>query len=198
MAGIGTVTWYDPNTKTFAALGHGITDVDTGALMPIRSGSILPTTVTGVEKGAKGAPGQLHGSFDLTLELGSLTVNSDSGVFGTLSETAWAGDPIPVAKRSQVQVGEAEILANISGNEVEHYQVEIKRIYPQGLSQGRDLLIEVTDPALLSTTGGIVQGMSGSPILQNGRLVGAVTHVLVNDPTQGYGILAEEMLDMVS
>jgi stage IV sporulation protein B len=198
MAGIGTVTWYDPNSKTFAALGHGITDVDTGALMPIRSGSILPTTVTGVEKGAKGAPGQLHGSFDLTQELGSLTVNSDSGVFGTLSETAWAGDPIPVAKRSQVQVGEAEILANISGNDVEHYQVEIKRIYPQGLSQGRDLLIEVTDPALLSATGGIVQGMSGSPILQNGKLVGAVTHVLVNDPTQGYGILAEEMLDMVS
>jgi stage IV sporulation protein B len=198
MAGIGTVTWYDPNTKTFAALGHGITDVDTGALMPIRSGSILPTTVTGVEKGAKGAPGQLHGSFDLTQELGSLTVNSDSGVFGTLSDMTWTGDPMPVAKRSQVQVGEAEILANISGNEVEHYQVEIKRIYPQGLSQGRDLLIEVTDPALLSATGGIVQGMSGSPILQNGKLVGAVTHVLVNDPTQGYGILAEEMLDMVS
>jgi stage IV sporulation protein B len=192
------VTWYDPSTKTFAALGHGITDVDTGALMPIRSGSILPTTVTGVEKGAKGAPGQLHGSFDLTQELGSLTVNSDSGVFGTLSEAAWSGDPIPVAKRSQVQVGEAEILANISGNEVEHYQVEIKRIYPQGLRQGRDLLIEVSDPALLSATGGIVQGMSGSPILQNGKLVGAVTHVLVNDPTQGYGILAEEMLDMVS
>jgi stage IV sporulation protein B len=196
MAGIGTVTWYDPTTKTFAALGHGITDVDTGALMPIRSGGILPATVTGVEKGQKGTPGQLHGGFDGSQELGRLTINSDSGVFGTLTGEGWAGEAVPLAKRSQVQVGEAEILANISGDQVERYQVEIKRIYPQGLSSGRDLLIQVTDPQLLSATGGIVQGMSGSPILQNGRLVGAVTHVLVNDPTQGYGILAEEMLSV--
>jgi stage IV sporulation protein B len=180
MAGIGTVTWYDPTTKTFAALGHGITDVDTGALMPIRSGGILPATVTGVEKGQKGTPGQLHGGFDGSQELGRLTINSDSGVFGTLTGEGWTGEAVPLAKRSQVQVGEAEILANISGDQVERYQVEIKR----------------TDPQLLSATGGIVQGMSGSPILQNGRLVGAVTHVLVNDPTQGYGILAEEMLSV--
>jgi stage IV sporulation protein B len=195
MAGIGTVTWYDPDTGSFAALGHGISDLDTGLLMPIRSGGIMAATITGVEKGESGSPGQLHGTFDLTEDLGTLTVNSDCGVFGQ-AEEAWTGDPVPIARRSQVKVGEAQILANVEGDQVETFQVEIQRIYPQGLSQGRDMMIRITDPALLEKTGGIVPGMSGCPILQNGRLVGAVTHVLIQDPTRGYAILAESMMEM--
>lgn len=196
MAGIGTVTWYDPETKTFAALGHGISDLDTGLLMPIKSGGIMAATVTGVERGENGSPGQLHGGFDLEHDLGTLNVNSDCGVFGTVEENPWGGQPMPVASRSEVKVGSARILANVEGDQVETFEVEIERIYPQAFSQGRDLMVRVTDEQLLNITGGIVQGMSGSPILQNGKVVGAVTHVLINDPTRGYGILAENMLEM--
>ncbi|MCD8342016.1 MAG: SpoIVB peptidase [Clostridiales bacterium] len=195
MAGIGTVTYYEPETGAFAALGHGITDVDTDTLMPLRSGSIMPSTVTGVVKGAQGAPGQLHGSFDLEQDLGDLYANTDCGVFGTLNGADFSGTALPVATRSEVSTGKATILSNISGDEVQEYAVEIVRVYPESLSATRNLMIRVVDPVLLEETGGIVQGMSGSPILQNGMLVGAVTHVLVNDPTCGYGILAETMLD---
>ncbi|MCD8144726.1 MAG: SpoIVB peptidase [Oscillospiraceae bacterium] len=197
MAGIGTITFYDPDTGRFAALGHGINDVDTGLLMPIQSGGIMSASVTGVEKGASGAPGQLHGTFDLTRDVGSLTVNSDYGVFGLAGNSPWAGEEVEVASRSQVQTGAATILANISGEQVEEYAVTIERVYPAALSETRNLMVHVTDERLLEATGGIVQGMSGSPILQNGRLVGAVTHVLLDDPTRGYGILAETMLTMM-
>ncbi len=196
MAGIGTVTWYDPETKTFAALGHGISDLDTGLLMPIKSGAIMAATVTGVERGEDGAPGQLHGGFDLEHDLGTLTINSACGVFGQVENAPWDGQPMPVASRGEVTVGPAQILANVQGDQVETFDVEIERIYPQAFSQGRDLMIRVTDQRLLSMTGGIVQGMSGSTVLQNGRVVGAVTHVLIDDPTRGYGILAENMLEM--
>ncbi len=195
MAGIGTVTYYEPETGAFAALGHGVTDVDTDVLMPLRSGSIMPSTVTGVVKGAQGSPGQLHGSFDLEQTLGSLSANTDCGVFGTVDGEGFDGTALPVATRSEVSTGRATILSNISGDEVREYTVEILRVYPESLSATRNLMIRVVDPVLLEETGGIVQGMSGSPILQNGMLVGAVTHVLVNDPTCGYGILAETMLD---
>ncbi len=197
MAGIGTVTWYDPETKTFAALGHGISDLDTGLLMPIKSGGIMAATVTGVERGESGSPGQLHGGFDLKHDLGTLTVNSDCGVFGMTEGNPWGGQPMPVAGRGEVTVGPAQILANVEGDQVERFDVEIERVYPQAFSQGRDLMVRVTDERLLRLTGGIVQGMSGSAILQNGKVVGAVTHVLINDPTRGYGILAESMLEMV-
>ena len=195
MAGIGTVTWYDPETKTFAALGHGISDLDTGLLMPIKSGAIMSATVTGVERGAEGSPGQLHGGFDLKHDLGTLNVNSACGVFGQVEENPWGGQPLPVAGRGEVKVGPAQILANVEGDQVETFEVEIQRIYPQTFRQGRDLMVKVTDQRLLSLTGGIVQGMSGSPIIQDGKLVGAVTHVLVNDPTRGYGIFIENMLE---
>jgi len=196
MAGIGTLTWYDPESGVFAALGHGINDVDTGELMPLQTGAIMDSTVTDVQKGAEGQPGQLHGSFDLTHDTGTLYANTDGGIFGVLADgTALSGQALPVAQRSQVQVGEAAILSNIQGDTVEEYTVEILRVYPGNSSDTRNLMLKVTDPRLLEATGGIVQGMSGSPILQNGMLVGAVTHVLINDPTCGYGILAENMLD---
>ena len=195
MAGIGTITFYDPATGAFAALGHGINDVDTGLLMPLSSGAIMPSSVSGVVAGEKGSPGALHGSFDLTRDLGALTANTDRGIFGTLAEDCFGGEVIPVARRSEVQTGAATILANVSGETVEEYAVEILRVYPASAAAGQSLMLRVTDERLLAATGGIVQGMSGSPIIQNGKLVGAVTHVLVNDPARGDGSFIEDMLE---
>ena len=197
MAGIGTVTFYDPESGMFAALGHGINDIDTAQLMPLDSGAIMYATVSEVKKGEAGAPGELRGAFRLQQDLGTLYANTSGGVFGVLDEEGRktvAGTPVEVAHRREVKVGKATILSNLSGDRVEEYEAEIVRLYPAGEGT-RNLMIRVTDPKLLEKSGGIVQGMSGSPILQNGRLVGAVTHVLVNDPTTGYGILAENMLE---
>ena len=197
MAGIGTVTFYDPKSAVFGALGHGINDVDTAQLMTMQSGSVMHSSVTDVKKGLSGAPGELHGSFDLQRDMGQLYANTHAGIFGTLGDDSILGDgkPMEVARRSQIKVGPATILSNVAGEEVKEYQVEIMHLYPSMEGEMRNLMLKVTDPELLARTGGIVQGMSGSPILQNGRLVGAVTHVLVNDPTRGYGILMENMLE---
>lgn len=196
MAGIGTMTYYDPESGQFAALGHGVNDVDTAMLMPMESGGILYASVAGVKKGESGEPGELHGAFQSDQELGALYANTDGGVFGTLTDESLIQglEPVPVAARDQVKVGPAVILSNVEGDTVEEYAVEITRLYPEGSHDTRELTLKVTDSRLLEKTGGIVQGMSGSPILQDGRLVGAVTHVLVNDPSSGYGILAETML----
>jgi len=195
MAGIGTVTFYCPDTGTFGALGHGINDVDTALLMPLDSGSILPATVAGVEKGRAGDPGQLQGVFDTGRTLGLLHANTSGGVFGVLADSGWAeGTPMEVAQRSEVERGDAVILCNIDGDRVEEYGVRIEKVFQEREDDCRDYLIRVTDQRLLDATGGIVQGMSGSPILQNGKIVGAVTHVLVDDPTSGYGIYVGRML----
>ena len=196
MAGIGTITFWDPETGAFGALGHGINDVDTARLMPLQSGGILYSDVAGVKKGEKGAPGELKGDFQTDRDLGELYANTPGGVFGTLTDEGFFqnSQPLPVAARDEVKAGPATILSNVAGDEVKEYAVEITRIFPQNDEDTRNLMLKVTDPELLAATGGIVQGMSGSPILQDGKLVGAVTHVLVNDPTQGYGILAENML----
>lgn len=193
MAGIGTVTYYDPETGVFGALGHGITDVDTAQLMPFANGSILPATVKAVRKGEHGAAGELRGAFDLTGDLGSLSANTNSGIFGMLEAD---GDALPLGEALPVgtaQPGPAVIRTNVRGDAVEEFEIQIEKVLPQA-SNGRDLVLTVTDQELIALTGGIVQGMSGSPIIQNGALVGAVTHVLVNDPTKGYGIMIETML----
>ena len=192
MAGIGTVTYYDPATGAFGALGHGVTDTDTAQLLPFASGSVLPSTVKAVKRGQAGAAGELKGNFDLTTDLGTLRANTASGIFGALSPCALTeGNAVPVAESAEVRDGPAVIRSNVAGDSVKDYQVELRRL---GDGEERNLLVTVTDPELLSVTGGIVQGMSGSPILQNGKLVGAVTHVLLNDPTKGYGIFIENML----
>lgn len=196
MAGIGTVTFYDPQSGTFGALGHGITDVDTAQLMPLSQGAVMASRVKAVKKGETGAAGELRGDFDLTADLGTLNTNCDCGVFGTVPDGAFGeelGTALPVAKPEEVQEGKATILANVAGDTVEEYEVEITQVLSQ--EGNRNLLLTVTDPKLLETTGGIVQGMSGSPILQNGKFVGAVTHVLLNDPTSGYGIFLENMVE---
>lgn len=197
MAGIGTMTFYDPESKIFGTLGHGINDVDTAMLMPLQSGSIMPSTVSDVKRGLSGQPGELHGSFQIDRDLGQLFANTAGGVFGVLSEDSLAVGKklVPVASEKQVKLGKASILCNVSGNQVEEFSVEICKLYPES-GDTRNLMLQVTDPRLLELTGGIVQGMSGSPILQDGKLVGAVTHVLLNDPTRGYGIFAENMLDL--
>lgn len=194
MAGIGTMTYYDPATGDFGALGHGITDTDTALLMPFSNGSILPSTVKAVKRGETGSAGELRGDFDLDTSLGDLYANTESGIFGTLAVSDYAPacqDAVPIG---EAVPGPAVIRSNVEGDAVEEYEIEILKVV-SGTSDGRDLVISVTDPKLLKATGGIVQGMSGSPILQNGKLVGAVTHVLLNDPTNGYGILIENMLN---
>lgn len=198
MAGIGTITFYDPSSGVFGALGHGINDVTTSTLMPVASGTLVRSTVASVRKGESGTPGELNGSFDLADEFGSLVSNTDCGVFGRVKAEELKIDTssaLPIAAASEVQVGAATILSNVSGDKVEEFAIEIKKLSTDGSTSPRDMLIAITDERLIAATGGIVQGMSGSPIIQNGKLVGAVTHVLVNDPTRGYGILIENMLD---
>ena len=176
MAGIGTITFYDPITKTFGALGHGITDMDTGLLMPLGDGAVMDATVKAVKPGSVGEPGELRGDFDLSHDMGELYANTDRGVFGVMEECGFAEkDALPVARPGEVRTGPAVILANVCGDGVEEYQIAITRVL-DGL-EIQNLLIEVTDERLISQTGGIVQGMSGSPILQDGKIVGAVTHV---------------------
>ena len=195
MAGIGTVTYYDPATGTFACLGHGINDVDTQLLMPLQAGGVMDATVVEVERGIKGDPGELHGRFVLDRDLGQLYANTDCGVFGRAAPGLFEGEAMEVAPAAEVRTGRATILANVDGDRVEEFEVEIQRVYRLPGQVTRSMMLRVTDEDLLERTGGIVQGMSGSPIIQNGKLVGAVTHVLVNDPTRGYGIFAETMLD---
>lgn len=196
MAGIGTVTFYDPQSGTFGALGHGIADVDTAQLIPLERGSVMGSGVKAVKRGVAGEPGELRGAFDLTHDCGTLCANTDCGIFGMLTDASALpslGEAIPIALRNEVKPGRAQILANCNGDTVEAYDVCIEKVY-SGDASTRNLLLRVTDDRLIEKTGGIVQGMSGSPIVQNGKLVGAVTHVLVEDPTRGYGIFIENML----
>ena len=193
VTGIGTVTFYDPVTDAFGTLGHGVNDPG-GALLSMTAGNVYPAGVVAVDRGRVGHPGQLRGSFSADHRLGVISRNTVQGVFGTI-QGKMEGEAIPVGEAACVTTGPATIRSTVDGSGPRDYSVEILKIYPESRADGRNLLLRVTDPALLSTTGGIVQGMSGSPIIQNGKLVGAVTHVLVNDPTTGYGIFIENMLD---
>ena len=180
-AGIGTLTYYDPETLDYGALGHPITDSDTGVLMPVSNGNLMKAEVFDIDKGKKGEPGQLKGVFQSgEPPLGTVSRNTDQGIFGTLYEAEEGSLVYPVASRGQVEEGPAVIYVNISKDKVEEFDIEIKKNMGYLGSRGRDMVIHVTDPELLSHTGGIVQGMSGSPIVQNGKLIGAVTHVCVN------------------
>ena len=194
ISGIGTVTWVDPETGDYGALGHGVNDADAEILLPLESGVVVASSVENVVKGKCGDPGELQGKFDVHKILGTVEQNTERGIFGVMDLPA-ACEPLPVADLQEVEPGAAVIRCNVDGTSVQEYSVEILKIYPHAGESGRDLLLSVTDQRLLQKTGGIVQGMSGSPIIQDGKLVGAVTHVLVNDPTRGYGIIIENMLD---
>lgn len=191
--GIGTITYYDADSGSFAALGHGV-NTKSGDLLRLTKGSIYPATVQSVKRGTVGTPGQLMGALTQEKPIGTISKNTAQGVFGDLSAPAGA-TPMPTADPEQIHTGVATIRSTVGGNALQEYSVEILKIYPNSNERTRNMLIKITDPALLETTGGIIQGMSGSPIIQDGKLVGAVTHVLVNDPTTGYGIFIENMLD---
>ena len=192
-AGIGTVTFLVPGSLAFAGLGHGICDADTGALIPMTSGVVLDVTIRDVKKGEPGDPGELRGYFDPGV-VGELLGNANCGVWGVYEKLPeGAGAPVPVGLRDDLHEGEATILCTLSERGVKEYKVKISSIN-RGETSSKCFTVTVTDPELLARTGGIVQGMSGSPILQDGKLVGAVTHVLVNEPTVGYGIFLENML----
>lgn len=193
-AGIGTLTFTDPEHATFAGLGHAVSDTDTGEAFALLSGEIVPVAIRAVRKGAAGSPGELKGEFSGTA-MGTVRANDATGVYGVLTGAAPAGEALPVANIQEVAPGDAEILVTLSGTEPQRYAVRIERVDLTAADPNRNLLLRVTDERLLQTTGGIVQGMSGSPIVQNDRLVGAVTHVLVNDPARGYGIFAATMLE---
>ena len=193
ITGIGTVTWYDPETGLFGTLGHGVSD-SKGTLLNMTDGYAFDAEILSIKKGKCGEPGQLKGGAESLCICGSLLRNTPQGVFGT-AKTGWKGHPMPVASYDEAEAGDATILSTVGGSTPRSYSVEILKIYPEDRSDHRNFLLKVTDPVLLETTGGIVQGMSGSPIIQDGKLIGAVTHVLVNDPTMGYGIFIENMLE---
>ncbi len=196
-AGIGTVTFIIPETGAFAGLGHGICDADTGELVPMKRGTVSDVTISAVVKGAVGAPGELKGYFNAG-KVGALLGNSTCGVWGVFSELPdGCGEPISLGLRDEIEEGDAYILSTLDTNKTERYDVKLSNIN-RDASGPKCFTVTVTDPDLLAASGGIVQGMSGSPIIQNGKLVGAVTHVLINDPTTGYGIFIENMLNAVT
>ncbi|MBQ9963874.1 MAG: SpoIVB peptidase [Clostridia bacterium] len=193
-AGIGTVTFYDPKSNVLAGLGHAVCDVDTGNVIPISSGEIVPARIYGVTKSEAGTPGELRGGFDFGT-FGALLKNCDRGVYGTVDAGTVLGQYIPIMLKQDITTGDAQIYTTVSGNKPQWYDIKISQIRYRDTTGTRSMVVEITDKTLLEKTGGIVQGMSGSPIVQNGKLVGAVTHVFVNDPTKGYAIFAENMLE---
>ena len=188
--GIGTVTYYDPISGNYGALGHGINDKN-GNLSDRKQGTVYDSEVLSIRPGSSGDPGKLIGSLHVDAPLGTLDKNTPQGIFGTLNSVP-QNTPL---ETGTAQVGDATIRCTVHGCALQDYSVKILKIYASDRQNGRNMLLQITDPALLRATNGIVQGMSGSPIIQDGKLIGAVTHVLVNDPTTGYGIFIENMLD---
>lgn len=186
ISGVGTLTFYDPETGIYGALGHGISDGDTGRIVPLSDGSIFSAEIVGIKPGQRGKPGELCGESDELYALGDIRINCGCGIFGTAD---FDGETM---ETGEFETGPATIRCTLEGSQTREYGIEIKKVYSS--SEGTTVMLTVTDPELIALTGGIVQGMSGSPIIQNGRLVGAVTHVFVNDPTSGYGVSIEDML----
>ncbi len=193
-AGIGTVTYYNPDNNYFAALGHGICDRDTGAMMPLGEAEIVGASISSVEKSSTGKAGSLNGYFtDKTL--GTVTNNTINGIYGTIIDNSYlSGDRFEIAEFDEIQTGDAQIITTISGDRPESYDLKITSIRNDNPRNNENFVIKVTDKRLLDECGGIVQGMSGSPIVQNGKLIGAVTHVFLNNPEEGYGVAAQFMV----
>lgn len=197
-AGVGTMTFYDDKSKKFGALGHPITDSDTNETFLIKSGDVLESSIIGIRKGEKGSPGELKGIFiNESNPTGKINKNTQSGIFGELNSNIYKNlniKPLKVGFRDEIVPGKAKIITTIDENGPQEYEIEIEKILNQNVASSKSMVIKITDPRLLEKTGGIVQGMSGSPIIQNNKIVGAVTHVLINKPDTGYGIYIEWML----
>lgn len=197
-AGVGTLTFYEPSTKNFASLGHGINDVDTLELLNIANGELVTTDIIDIVKGTDGAPGEIRGSIDGGITLGNISKNTSFGVYGDITNVAGLdlskSKEMEVANRSEIKTGKAEILCELENGKTENYEIEIQKIFTENNENNKSMLIKVTDDRLIEKTGGIIQGMSGSPIIQNGKFIGAVTHVLVNDAKTGYAVFADLMI----
>ncbi len=196
-AGIGTLTYYEEATKTFAALGHGITDVDTGELLNISNGELVTTQIVSIVKGVKGRAGEIRGIIDNGIKIGEIESNTNIGIYGKATNIDFINsikqDEVEVARRNEIQTGEATIICQLENNRVEKYKINIKKIYKNS-QDNKSMLIEITDENLIAKTGGIIPGMSGTPIIQNNKFIGAITNVLLNSPKEGYAIFADMMM----
>lgn len=197
-AGVGTLTFYDPVTKKYGALGHVINDADTNQRIDVLNGNVVASTIYAIEKGKRGHPGEKIGSFvNQSQFTGNIEKNSVSGIFGSLEgeiQNPYFKEPIPVAWESEIKEGPAQIYTVLEGEKIEEYSVQIERIM-RNRTDSKNMVVKVTDQRLLDKTGGIIQGMSGSPIVQDGKIIGAVTHVFVNDSSRGYGVFIQNMLN---
>ncbi len=203
IAGIGTMTFIDADTGEFAGLGHPICDSDTHELIPIHSGEAVSVVITEARRGESGIPGELHGRFTRQPIYGTLTENCESGVYGRLTDFALqqlcgGGESYKMGYRQEITEGEAYILSTVAGKEPKKYSAVIEEIDYNSRETSKNMVIRITDEELITEAGGIVQGMSGSPIIQNDKIIGAVTHVFVADPTRGYAIFAENMYENIN
>lgn len=194
----GTLTFYEPDTNMFMSLGHGITDIDTEQIVEIANGELVTANIISINKGEKGKPGEILGTIDNGYEIGDIYKNTNFGVYGTLKNTKYlsidTSKEMEVATREEIQEGEATILCQLDNSGPKEYKIEIEKIYISNNEDNKSMLIKITDESLIEKTGGIIQGMSGAPIMQNGKFIGAITNVLVNDPTQGYAIFGDMMI----
>ncbi len=197
-AGVGTVTFYEPASKTFGALGHGITDIDTNELINISSGEFITTRILNITKGEVGEPGKIQGTVENQQNIGTISKNSRFGIYGKVNNLASLNidksKEVEVALRDEIKTGKATILCSLDNQQPKEYEIEIEKIYKENNYDNKSMQIKVTDQRLIDKTGGIIQGMSGAPILQNGKFIGAVTHVLVNNPKEGYAVFGDMML----
>lgn len=198
-AGIGTLTYYDESTSSFGALGHGIIDIDTDNLLNISNGEIVTSQIISIVKASQNNPGEIRGIIDNGIEIGQISSNTNIGIYGKVSNIDYINSvktkELPVAKRNQIKTGQATIICELENNNVQEYKIEIKKIYKSSSNtDNKNMLIKITDQNLINLTGGIIPGMSGSPVIQDGKFVGAITNVLLNDPTTGYAIFADSMI----
>lgn len=197
-AGVGTMTFYEPSSGMFAALGHGITDIDTSDLIQIANGELVTTNILSIVKGEKGAPGEIRGTIENGVSFGNIYKNTKYGVYGNVLNKSRlevnSAEEMELALRNEIKTGKAQILCELQDGKIERYEIEIQKLFINNNEDNKSMVIKVTDKRLIEKTGGIIQGMSGAPIIQNGKFVGAVTHVLVNDPTIGYGVFADIMI----
>ena len=197
-AGVGTLTFFEPSTNNFASLGHGINDVDTYELINIAKGELVTTNIVDIVKGQDGTPGEIRGSIENGTSLGNISKNTSFGVYGQISNISKLNlnqsREMEVANRSEIKTGKAEIMCELENGKIGTYEIEIQKLYTENNENNKSMLIKVTDEELIEKTGGIIQGMSGAPIIQNGKFIGAITHVLVNDSKTGYAVFADLMI----
>ncbi len=200
-AGVGTLTFYEPSTNTFMALGHGISDIDTEEIVEISNGELITANIISIVKGQKGTPGEIRGSIESGYTIGSIYKNTNFGVYGTVTNKVNlpinSGDALEVATRDEIKEGKAEIICQLDNSGTKKYEIEIEKIYTANNEDNKSMFIKITDEELLEKTGGIIQGMSGAPIIQNGKFIGAITNVLVSDPTRGYAVFADMMIKQI-